>query len=154
MHSCITHKVILPACLRYRLLSETRVAVCLILESVFVLWQEGAPEGSVELLAGEAVFAGGLDGPLDKALALRDADPGGVDEEAPLLRVLMELESSILTARRGPANSGEPAWGCPSPGTSSDPTVGRSGWKTGWGRNEISDPHPRWELRFLSVPAG
>jgi len=27
-------------------MSETRIAVCLILGPVFVLWQEGAPEGS------------------------------------------------------------------------------------------------------------
>jgi hypothetical protein len=31
---------------RNRLPSETRVAVCLILGPVFVLWQEGEPEGS------------------------------------------------------------------------------------------------------------
>src|SRR3990170_8035245 len=42
----ITLTVILPASLRYRLPSETRVAVCLILGSVFVLGQEGALEGS------------------------------------------------------------------------------------------------------------
>ena len=46
MHSCITQRVILPPSLRYRLLSETRGAVCLILGPVFVLWQEGEPEGS------------------------------------------------------------------------------------------------------------
>ena len=47
MHSRITHRVILPASLRYRLLSETRGAVCLILGPVFVLWFEGysAEEG-------------------------------------------------------------------------------------------------------------
>jgi hypothetical protein len=39
-HSRITHKLILSASLRYRLLSETRVAVCLILGPVFVLWQK------------------------------------------------------------------------------------------------------------------
>ena len=39
----VSNTVILPAGLRYRLLSETRVAVCLILVPVFVLWQEGAP---------------------------------------------------------------------------------------------------------------
>ena len=31
---------------RYPIPSETRVAVCPNFESVFVLWQEGAPEGS------------------------------------------------------------------------------------------------------------
>ena len=39
-------KIILTASFRYRLLSETRVAVCLILDPGFVLWLEGAPEGS------------------------------------------------------------------------------------------------------------
>src|SRR3990172_2976239 len=38
--------VIPSACLRYRYLSETRAAVCLIFGPVVVLWQEGAPEGS------------------------------------------------------------------------------------------------------------
>ena len=37
----VSYNIILPASLRYRLLSETRIAVCLILGSVFVLWQEG-----------------------------------------------------------------------------------------------------------------
>jgi hypothetical protein len=36
----------MPASLRNRLLSETRVAVCPNFGSVFVLWQEGVPEGS------------------------------------------------------------------------------------------------------------
>jgi hypothetical protein len=40
------YMLILSASLRYRLLSETRVAVCPNYESVFVLWQEGAPEDS------------------------------------------------------------------------------------------------------------
>jgi hypothetical protein len=42
----ITYMVILPASLRYRLLSETRVVGCPNFGSVFVLWQEGEPEGS------------------------------------------------------------------------------------------------------------
>ena len=41
-----TLTVILPASIRYRLPSETRVAVCLILGTVFDLWQEGEPESS------------------------------------------------------------------------------------------------------------
>jgi hypothetical protein len=43
-HFRITHTVIMPASLRNRLPSETRVAVCLMLGPVFVLWQEGKPE--------------------------------------------------------------------------------------------------------------
>src|SRR3990172_8819837 len=42
----IIETVILPASLRYRLLSETRGVVCPNFGSVFVLWQEGAPEGA------------------------------------------------------------------------------------------------------------
>jgi hypothetical protein len=42
----LSNTVILPARLRNRLLSETRVAVCPKFGSVFVLWQEGAPEGA------------------------------------------------------------------------------------------------------------
>jgi hypothetical protein len=38
--------VILLAGLRHRHMSETRIAVCLILGPVFVLWQEGVPESS------------------------------------------------------------------------------------------------------------
>jgi hypothetical protein len=37
---CVSNTIILPAGLRNRLPSETRVAVCLILGPVFVLWQE------------------------------------------------------------------------------------------------------------------
>ena len=45
----ITHTVILPASLRYRLLSEMRAAVCPTFGSVFVLWQEGAPRVRINL---------------------------------------------------------------------------------------------------------
>ena len=42
-HSRTTNTVILLAGLRYRLLSETRVAVCPNFGSVFVLWLKGIP---------------------------------------------------------------------------------------------------------------
>src|SRR5512141_196 len=48
----IIYTVILPASLRYRLLSETRAAVCLIPGPVFVLWQEGTQEDSDQSIRG------------------------------------------------------------------------------------------------------
>ena len=55
----------------------------------------------LELLAGEAVVAGGLHGPLDTALVLRGSDPGGVDEEAPVLRILLEGDVDHRVERVG-----------------------------------------------------
>ena len=54
-HSRVSTTVILPASLRYRLSSETRVAVYLIFGPVFVLGQEGAPEGSDQSISANVV---------------------------------------------------------------------------------------------------